>query len=167
MKITKLHDLYFKEFISSNEISTIVKTLAQKVKADLPKDEVPFFIGILNGCFVFTADFLREYKGDCEISFVKLASYEGTTSTENVKKLIGLNEDLTNRTVVILEDIIDTGNTLQEIYEIFETKNIKELKIVTLFYKPDVYRKELPINYIGKSIEDKFIGSSLRYTSGL
>ena len=164
MKITKLHDLYFKEFISSNEISTIVKKLAKQVKSDLPKNEVPFFIGILNGCYVFTADFLREYKGNCEMSFVKLASYEGTTSTEKVKKLIGINEDLTNRTVIILEDIIDTGTTLQEIYEIFKTKNIKELKIVSLFYKPDVYRKELPINYIGKSIEDKFIvGYGLDY----
>ena len=95
MKITKLHDLYFKEFISTDEISTIVKKIARQVKADLPKGEVPLFIGILNGCFVFTADFLREYKGDCEISFVKLASYEGTKSTENVKKLIGINEDLT------------------------------------------------------------------------
>lgn len=164
MKITKLHDLYFKEFVSADEISSIVSKLAIQVKNDLPENEVPFFIGILNGCFVFTADFLRQYKGDCEMSFVKLASYDGTTSTENVKKLIGINEDLTNRTVIILEDIIDTGTTLQEVYEIFKTKNIKELKIVTLFFKPDVYRKELPINYIGKSIEDKFIvGYGLDY----
>ncbi|CAM1350731.1 adenylate kinase [Tenacibaculum crassostreae] len=164
MKLVKLHDLYFKEFISAEEISTIVASLAEQVQNDLPKKEVPFFIGILNGCFVFTADFLRQYKGDCEMSFVKLASYEGTTSTEKVKNLIGLNEDLTDRTVVILEDIIDTGTTLQEIYEIFKTKNIKELKIATLFYKPDVYRKELPINYVGKSIEDKFIvGYGLDY----
>lgn len=164
MKITKLHDLYFKEFISANEISSIIASLAKQVKNDLPKDEVPVFIGILNGCFVFTADFLRQYKGDCEISFVKLSSYEGTSSTENVKSLIGLNEDLTGRTVIILEDIIDTGTTLQEIYEIFATKNLKELKIVTLFYKPDVYRKELHIDYIGKGIEDKFIvGYGLDY----
>lgn len=164
MKITKLHDLYFKEFISSNEIRTIVKKLAKQVKADLPQNEVPLFIGILNGCFVFTADFLRQYKGNCEISFIKLASYQGTTSTEKVKNLIGINEDLTNRTVIILEDIIDTGNTLQELYQIFKTKKLKELKIVTLFFKPDVYRKELSINYIGKTIEDKFIvGYGLDY----
>ncbi|MCF2875260.1 MULTISPECIES: adenylate kinase [unclassified Tenacibaculum] len=164
MKITKLHDLYFKEYISSNELSNIVQSLAEQVRKDLPKNEVPFFVGILNGCFVFTADFLRAYKGDCEMTFVKLASYEGTTSTENVKKLIGINEDLTGRTVIILEDIIDTGTTLQEIYEIFKTKNLKELKIVSLFFKPDVYRKELPINYVGKNIEDKFIvGYGLDY----
>ncbi|MGG8496251.1 adenylate kinase [Tenacibaculum sp. TC6] len=164
MRITKLHDLYFKEFVSKNEIADIVKELAIQVKNEMPKNEVPLFIGILNGCFVFTADFLRAYKGDCEISFVKLASYEGTSSTEKVKKLIGINEDLTGRTVVILEDVIDTGTTLQEIYEIFKTKNLKELKIATLFFKPDVYRKELPIDYIGKSIPDTFIvGYGLDY----
>jgi len=164
MKITKLKDLYFKEYISADEINTIVKTLALEVQAEIPKNEVPLFVGILNGCFVFASDFIRAYKGDCEISFVKLASYEGTDSSEDVKKLIGINEDLTGRTVIILEDIIDTGTTLQEIYQIFRNKNLKELKIVTLFFKPDVYKKELHISHIGKNIEDKFIvGYGLDY----
>ncbi len=164
MKITKLNDLYFKEYISSKDLQQIVTSLAKQVKDDLPPNEVPMFVGILNGCFVFAADFLRAYKGTCEISFVKLASYEGTSSSENVKKLIGINEDLTDRTVIILEDIIDTGTTLHEIYEIFRHKNVKELKIATLFFKPDVYRKELPIEYIGKNIDDKFIvGYGLDY----
>lgn len=164
MKITKIQDLYFKEYITANEIGNIVKTLAHKIKQDLPKDEVPVFIGILNGCFVFVADFIREFKGNCELSFVKLASYQNIESSGKVKKLIGINEDLTDRTVIILEDIIDTGTTLQDIYEIFREHNLKELKIATLFFKPDVYRKELPINYIGKNIEDKFIvGYGLDY----
>ncbi len=164
MKIKKLHDLYFKELVSANEIKTIVKTLVKNVRQDLDENEVPLFIGILNGCFVFAADFIREFNNDCEISFVKLASYQGTSSTENVKKLIGIDEDITGRTVIILEDIIDTGTTLQEIYEIFRSKNIKELKIASLFFKPDVYRKELHINYIGKNLEDKFIvGYGLDY----
>ncbi|QTE22162.1 adenylate kinase [Polaribacter cellanae] len=164
MSIIKLHDLYFKPFISENEIKSIVKYLANKVKRDLPKDEVPIFVGILNGCFLFAADFIREFEGNCEVSFVKLASYQGTSSTENVKQLVGINEDLTGRTVIILEDIIDTGTTLQEIYNIFRNKNVKQLKVASLFFKPDVFRKELPINYIGKSIEDKFIvGYGLDY----
>lgn len=164
MKIIQLHDLHFKPFIKKEEIATIVKLLAQQVKQDLPKDEVPIFVGILNGCFLFAADFIREYNGNCEVSFVKLASYQGTTSTDKVKHLVGINEDLTGRTVIILEDIIDTGSTLQEIYNIFKDKNVKELKVATLFFKPDVFRKELPINYIGKSIEDKFIvGYGLDY----
>ena len=164
MKIKKINDLYFKQFISKQEINQIVTSLAKQVKADLSADEVPLFVGILNGCFVFASDFLRAYQGDCEISFVKLASYKGTSSTEEVKKLIGINEDLSGRTVIILEDIIDTGTTLHEIYQIFRNKNLKQLKIATLFFKPDVYRKELPIEYIGKNIEDKFIvGYGLDY----
>jgi len=166
MKIIKLHDLYFKPFISKEEVATIVKNLARQVKVDLDKNEVPLFIGILNGCFLFAADFIREFEGDCEVSFVKLASYQGTTSTENVKQLVGINEDLTGRTVIILEDIIDTGNTLQEIYNIFRDKNLKQLKIATLFFKPDVFKKELPIDYIGQPIEDKFIvGYGLDYNN--
>lgn len=164
MEITKIHDLYFKEFISQKEIASIVTELAVQVKNDLPENEVPLFIGILNGCFIFASDFMRAFKGDCEVSFVKLASYEGTSSTDKVKKLIGVNENLEGRTVIILEDVIDTGNTLHEIYEIFKSKNLKELKIATLFFKPDVYRKELPIDYIGKSIPDSFIiGYGLDY----
>ena len=164
MNIIKLHELYFKPFISKEEIESIVARLVQQVKTDLPKGEIPLFIGILNGCFLFAADFIRAYDDDCEISFVKLASYEGIKSTASVAELIGVNEDLTDRTVIILEDIIDTGATLQEIYNIFQNKNLKELKVVTLFFKPDVFKKELPISYIGKSIEDKFIvGYGLDY----
>ena len=164
MSIIKLNDLYFKPYISQEEIQATVSFLAEQVKADLPKDEIPIFVGILNGCFLFAADFIRAYKGNCEVSFVKLASYEGTSSTEKVKQLVGINEDLTNRTVIILEDIIDTGATLQEIYDIFKNQNVKQLKVVTLFFKPDVFRKELPIAYIGKNVEDKFIvGYGLDY----
>jgi adenylate kinase len=164
MSIIKLHDLHFKPFINEAEIKAITTFLAHQVKNDLPKGEVPIFVGILNGCFLFAADFIREYKGNCEVSFVKLASYEGTSSSDKVKHLVGINEDLTGRTVIILEDIIDTGATLQEIYNIFRDKNVKQLKVATLFFKPDVFKKELPIDYIGKSIEDKFIvGYGLDY----
>ena len=93
-----------------------------------------------------------------------MASYEGVNSTGKIKHLVGINEDLTGKTVVILEDIIDTGNTLAEIYDIFRDKQVKKLMIATLFFKPEVFRKELPIDYIGKSIEDKFIvGYGLDY----
>ena len=164
MNLIKLHDLHFKPFISEIEISEIVKTMVHQVSNDLDQNEIPLFIGILNGSFLFASDFIREFKGNCEVSFVKLSSYEGTTSTETVNELIGINEDLNGRTVIILEDIIDTGGTLHKIYEVFKNKNVKQLKIATLFFKPDVYKKELPIDYIGKSIEDKFIvGYGLDY----
>lgn len=164
MKITKIHNGYFKKIISSKEIQEVVKKLAFEVKNDLQPNDVPVFVGILNGCFMFVADFIREYSGNCEVSFIKLASYEGTKTSGKVKKLVGVNENLKNKTVIILEDIIDTGTTLQEVYEIFRKKNIKELKIATLFFKPDVYKKELHIDYIGKNISDSFVvGYGLDY----
>jgi len=163
MSIIKLHDKYFKSYISEKLIHEAIESLVKQVYIDC-KNETPLFIGILNGCFMFVADFVREYNGDCEVSFVKLASYEGTKSTGKIKQLVGVNENLEGRTVVILEDIIDTGNTLQEIYEIFKDKKLKQLKIATLFFKPDVFKKELSIDYIGISIPDKFIvGYGLDY----
>ena len=164
MSIIKLHDLNFTPFISEKELSEIVSSLVKKVSADLDADEIPIFIGILNGSFLFAADFIRKYTHICEVSFVKLSSYQGTSSSDIVHELIGINEDLSGRTIVILEDIIDTGTTLHKIYDSFKNKDIKQLKIATLFFKPDVYRKELPIDYIGKNIEDKFIvGYGLDY----
>ena len=164
MSIVSLHDKQFKPFISDKEIDAIVSHLVEKVTEDLPSDEIPLFIGILNGSFLFASDFIRKFERNCEVSFVKLASYEGLKSSDVVNQLIGINEDLSGRTVIILEDIIDTGNTLQKIYDIFRNKDVKQLKIATLFFKPSVYKKELPIDYIGKNIEDKFIvGYGLDY----
>jgi adenylate kinase len=163
MGIIKLHDKYFKAYISEKKIAKAIKELVKQVSEDC-KDEIPIFIGILNGSFMFVADFVREYNYSCEVSFVKLASYQGTNSTGKIKQLVGINENLEGRTVVILEDIIDTGNTLQEIYDIFRDKKLKQLKIATLFFKPDVFKKELPIDYIGISIPDEFIvGYGLDY----
>ena len=164
MSTIKLHDLNFTPFISEKELFEIVSSLVKEVSADLGPDEIPIFIGILNGSFLFAADFIRKYTHNCEVSFVKLSSYQGTSSSDVVHELIGINEDLSGRTIVILEDIIDTGTTLHKIYNSFKNKDIKQLKIATLFFKPDVYRKELPINYVGKNIEDKFIvGYGLDY----
>ena len=164
MSTIKLQDSYFESYISKDKIAEYVAYLADLVSKDLDENEIPIFIGILNGSFMFAADFVREYPFDCHISFVKLASYNGTNSSGKIKQLVGLNEDLEGKTVIILEDIVDTGNTLEEIYEIFKNKNVKDLKIATLFFKPDVFRKPLPIDYIGKAIEDKFIvGYGLDY----
>lgn len=164
MSLIKLHDKLFEPYISKDNIARYVAYLAKLIASDLGKDETPIFIGILNGSFMFVADFVRLYPYDCHISFVKLASYEGTNTRGKIKRLVGINEDLEGKTIIILEDIIDTGNTLEEIYEIFKYKNVKRLKIATLFFKPDVFRKSLPIDYIGKSIEDKFIvGYGLDY----
>ncbi len=163
MNTVKLHDKYFIPFIDSKQIAHAVKKMANQIENDL-KGEQPIFIGILNGSFMFIADFVRQYKGNCEVSFVKLASYQGTSSTGKIKELVGLQEDLKGKTVVILEDIIDTGNTLKEIFKIFKDKEVKTLKIATLFFKPEVFKKDLKIDYIGLSIANKFIvGYGLDY----
>ena len=164
METIQIHDKHFVPFINRDKIDRYVEFLANQIAQDLDPNEVPIFIGILNGSFMFAADFVRKYPHECHITFVKMASYEGVNSTGKIKHLVGINENLEGRTVIILEDIIDTGNTLYEIYEIFRDKKVKQLKIATLFFKPDVFRKELPIDYIGKSIEDKFIvGYGLDY----
>jgi len=128
------------------------------------KDEIPVFIGILNGSFMFVSDFVKKYPKSCEVTFIKLASYEGLKSTEDIQRLIGLTQDLTGRTVVILEDIIDSGNTLAEVYRIFKNEKVKELKIATLFYKPEAYKKDFKLHYVGFEIPEKFIvGYGLDY----
>ncbi len=164
MNTIKLNDKYFDLFITKEKIEKAVKKIAKEIENDLDEDEVPIFIGVLNGSFMFVADFVRAYPYNCHLSFVKLTSYQGTNSTGKVKKLVGINENLKGKTVVILEDIIDTGNTLEEIYTIFKDERLKQLKVATLFFKPDIYKKDLHIDYIGISIEDKFIiGYGLDY----
>jgi len=154
--LIKLHDLYFKPFISEKEIEQTVQRMAIEVAKDL-KDEIPVFIGILNGSFMFVSDFVKKYPKPCEVTFIKLASYEGVKSTEDIQRLIGLTQDLTGRTVVILEDIIDSGNTLEEVHRIFRNEKVKELKIATLFYKPEAYKKDYKLHYVGMKIPNKFI----------
>ena len=159
----KLHDLYFKPFISEQEIDTAVQNMVDGIAADLG-DEVPVFIGILNGSFMLVSDFVKKYPKPCEVTFIKLASYEGVKSTEDIHRLIGLTQDLTGRTVVILEDIIDSGNTLEDVHRIFKDEGVKELIIATLFYKPEAYKKDFKLHHVGIEIPDKFIvGYGLDY----
>ena len=163
MKEISLHNKTFEIYITSDEILEIVDSIANKINNSGIKD--PLFIAVLNGSFLFAADVMRNITiPNSEISFIKLASYQGTESTGQVNELIGLNQELKGRNVMILEDIIDTGNTLEKIVEIFRTKEVASLKISTLLYKPDAYTKDIPIDYIGKSIENKFVvGYGLDY----
>ncbi len=159
----KLHDLYFKPFISEKEIDVAIQRMVDEVVHDI-KDEIPVFVGVLNGSFMFVSDFVKKYPKPCEVTFIKLASYEGVKSTEDIQRLIGLTQDLTGRTVVILEDIIDSGNTLEEIHRIFKNEKVKELKIATLFHKPEAYKKDFKLHYVGIDIPKKFIvGFGLDY----
>ena len=159
----KLHDKYFKPFITARQIDEAVSRMVEEIATDLG-DEVPVFIGILNGSFMFTSDFVKKYPKPCEVTFIKLASYEGLKSSEDIQRLIGITQDLTGRTVVILEDIIDSGNTLHEVHRIFKNEKVKSLKIATLFYKPEAYKKDFKLHYVGIEIPNKFIvGYGLDY----
>ncbi|MGV1012185.1 MAG: hypoxanthine phosphoribosyltransferase [Flavobacterium sp.] len=159
----QLHDKSFVPFISSEEIDFAIANMAKQMDDDF-FDETPVFVGILNGSFMVLSDLMKHYRGMCEVSFMKLASYEGTESTNTVKQLIGINENLEGRTVVIVEDIVDTGNTIEELKAIFKDKKVKHLKIATLFFKPEAYKKDIKIDYIGIRIPNKFIvGYGLDY----
>ena len=158
-----LHDKTFEPFISSEEIDFAITNMAKQMDDDF-FDEVPVFIGVLNGSFMVLSDLMKKYRGMCEVNFVRMASYEGTQSTGDVKQLIGLDQDLEGRTVVIVEDIFDTGNTVEELKANFKEKKVKHLKIATLFFKPEAYKKEIKIDYVGIRIPNKFIvGYGLDY----
>ncbi|TLP82207.1 adenylate kinase [Maribacter sp. ACAM166] len=159
----QIHDKFFKPFLSELEIQQAVKTVADKIAADY-KDETPIFVGVLNGAFMFVSDFLKAYQHPCEVSFVKLSSYQGLTTTGIVETLLDLPENIEGRSIIILEDIIDTGRTLQQLVHLFSKTNVKEFKIASLFYKPDIYKGEYAIDYFGLAIPDNFIvGYGLDY----
>jgi len=161
--VIQIHDKHFVPFITAEEIDEVIDRMARQAQEDL-KDEVPVFIGVLNGSFMVVSDFVKKYTEPCEVSFVKLASYEGMTTTSEVKQLIGLNQNLEGRSVVVIEDIVDTGNTVAELKKIFEGHNLKQLKIATLFFKPEAYTKDIKLDYVGFEIPDKFIvGYGLDY----
>lgn len=159
----QLHDKQFVPFISAKELDFAVAEMAKLVEADFG-DEIPVFIGVLNGAFMVVSDFMKHYTKPCEVSFVKLSSYEGTESTDNVKSLIGLNQNLEGRSVIVIEDIVDTGNTIELLKAMFKQQKVKHFKIATLFFKPDAFTKDIKLDYVGIRIPNKFIvGYGLDY----
>lgn len=158
-----LHNKTFVPFISETEINQAIKSLAEKISTDY-KEETPIFVGVLNGAFMFLGELMKNYQGNCEVSFTKLASYHGTSTTGRMKNLIGLNENIENRNIIIVEDIVDTGHTLDYLMKILIEKNPKSIKTATLFFKPEAYKKNIKIDYIGMEIPNKFIvGYGLDY----
>lgn len=156
MKEVKLHDKIFEIFINSNEIDKIISKIANEINNSGVHN--PLFIAILNGSFLFAADLIRKITiSDSEISFLKLSSYSGLESTGKVDRLIGLSNSIEGRNVIVLEDIIDTGITLEKIILSLRQEKINSIKIASLLYKPNSYQKEYHIDYIGKSIENDFV----------
>lgn len=163
MSIVKIKDKSFKTFIPEEEILQRVKAVAEKINRDMA-DKNPLFLAVLNGSFVFAADLMRYITIPSEISFVKLASYQGTASTGEVKEVIGINEDLQGRTVVIVEDIVDTGLTMKRMLESLGTRNPESLHICTLLLKPEKLQVPLNIEYAAMEIPNDFIvGYGLDY----
>lgn len=163
MDSIKIKDKSFRVFIPEAEIKTRVKALAEQMSKDL-EGKNPIFLAVLNGAFIFAADLMREMTIPCEISFVKLASYQGTTSTGKVKEVFGINEDLSGRTVVIVEDIVESGQTMKQMIESLGTRNPASVQICTLFFKPEKLKEELTLDYVAFRIPDDFIlGYGLDY----
>ncbi len=156
METIRIKDKQFKTFITEEQILKEVARVGEEINRDLA-DANPLFVSVLNGSFMFTADLMKHVSVPCEISFVKLASYAGTSSTGKVKELVGLNDDITGRTIVIVEDIIDTGLTMERLIETLKARNPKEIRIATLLVKPDKLKVDLDINYIAMSIPNDFI----------
>lgn len=163
MSIIKVHDKQFQPYINQEQLQTRIKELAAQLNKDLAGTK-PLFIAILNGSFMFAADVFKYLEIDAEICFIKLASYKGTKSTGNVVTAIGLDEDLFDRTVVILEDIVDTGKTLSQFLPQLEHQQPKQLLIASLLHKPDALQYPVKIDYLGFSVPNKFLlGYGLDY----
>jgi len=164
MKKITVKEQEFRIFIPYEKIRSVVEEMAEKMNKDF-EGKNPLFLCILNGSFMFAAEiFKRISLLDAEISFIKLASYSGTHTTGEVKQLIGLNEDLTGRTVIVLEDIVDSGITIANTIEQIKTKNPAEIKIATLLLKPEALKIKVELDYIGLEIPNDFIvGYGLDY----
>lgn len=163
MKTVKIKDKEFVPMISEEEIKRRVKELAAQISKDMAGKN-PLLLAVLNGSFVFAADLMREITIESEISFVKLASYQGTTSTGTVKEVIGINENLSGRTVIIVEDIVESGLTMKRMIESLGTRNPASVHICTLLLKPDCLKVDLDIEYAAFSIPNDFIvGYGLDY----
>ena len=163
MSIIKINDRSFRVSLPESEIKERVRQLAQQMSKDL-EGKNPLFLAVLNGAFIFAADLMREMTIPCEISFVKLASYQGTTSTGKVQEVIGINENLSGRTVVIVEDIVESGQTMKRMIESSGTRNPASVQICALFFKPEKLKVDLTLDYVAFRIPDDFIvGYGLDY----
>ena len=163
MKSIKIKDKEFVPMISEAEIKERVKAVAQQISKDM-EGKNPLLLAVLNGSFVLAADLMREIPIPCAISFVKLESYQDTPSTGKVKEVIGINEDLSGRTIIIVEDIVESGLTMKRMIESIGTRNPESVNICTLLLKPDRLKTDLDIKYVAFSIPNDFIlGYGLDY----
>ncbi|HZH85966.1 MAG TPA: hypoxanthine phosphoribosyltransferase [Brumimicrobium sp.] len=159
----QIKDKKFELYISEKEIQKSIQQVAKQINTDYKGEEI-VFVGVLNGAFMFASDLLKEINLTCIISFVKVQSYKGTSSTGEVHELIGLTTDIKDKHVIILEDIVDSGLTLNKLYSMFDHHAPKSVEVATLLYKPDAFKGKYPPKYVGIEIPNKFIvGFGLDY----
>lgn len=163
MKKVRILDKDFELFIEAATIQERIKRVAAEINNDL-KNKDPIFIAVLNGSFMFAGDLMKEVSIPCEITFVRIASYRGMSTTKDLKEVLGLNEDIKGRTVVIVEDIVDTGHTIERLIQQFTALEPKEIKIATLLFKPKALIKDVKPDYVALEIPNDFIvGYGLDY----
>lgn len=161
MSTVRLHDLRFAPFISAEELGRAIDRVAADLNVQYAGKR-PLFIGVLNGAFFFAAELMKRITVECEITFVKVASYHGTASTGTVSQLIGLNERINGRHVVVLEDIVDTGNTMEHILGLLKDLHPASIAIATMLFKPEVFKKDFTIDHVALRIPNAFVvGSGL------
>jgi hypoxanthine phosphoribosyltransferase len=163
-KIT-LKDKTFRPFITYDKISASIDKVAEQINKDFEGcTDVPVLLCVLNGSIMFMAELMQRINFNCQIISTKLSSYEGTETTGKVKQAMGLTADLTGRRVIIVEDIVDTGNTIVELKRILEEAGAAESRICTMLLKPDAYKKDIPLDYVAMEIPNDFIiGFGLDY----
>ena len=163
--IVQVLDLAFRQIISPKDVQNRVQELGHELCQRM-KDKNPLMIGILNGSFIFAADLIRTCHFECPISFIKFSSYDGLKSSGKVTELIGLDEDITGKDLIIVEDIIDSGKTLHHFLEIVKAQQPASVTLVSLLVKPDALQYDFPIDLIGFNIANEFvIGYGLDYNN--
>ncbi len=163
MSRVKIKDKTFETSIPEAEILKRIQTVADRINRDM-EGKTPIFLAVLNGSFMFAADLMKMVTIPCEISFVKLASYVGTSSTGKIKKMIGINTDLSGRNVIIVEDIVESGLTMQNMLDQLKEHNPASVSICTLLLKPEKLMVDLDIDYTVMEIPNDFIvGYGLDY----
>lgn len=163
MSKMRVKDRDFVEFISAEEMKKVVSRLSDEVKRDF-QGRNPLFLVILNGAFVFAADFLRLWGSSVEVQFIRYKSYEGMCSSGKITPIMPIGEEVAGRDVIILEDIVDTGNTMCELLRVVNEYHPNSVSLVSLFSKPEVLNNKLKIDYLGKELPNKFIvGFGLDY----
>jgi hypoxanthine phosphoribosyltransferase len=159
-----LHDKIFEKYISSQEIANAVKNVAECINNDMKDENLPVFLSILNGSFMFTSDLMKYIRFDCLLSFIKVSSYDGLSSKGTIRELIGLNLDLTGKTVIIMEDIVDTGVTVKYLVDKLSEYHPKQLKVATMLFKPESCSAAVKPDYTGIHVPNEFIvGYGLDY----